>query len=73
MFENGKKEVGVRFISGAAELKDVAKGLATAKYQVAFPDERPTRLVRMGLLTCSKYTKDCTFVLFPMESVPGAF
>jgi tetratricopeptide (TPR) repeat protein len=73
VFENGKKEVGVRFVSGAAELKEVGKGLATAKYQVAFPDERPTRLVRMGLLTCSRYTKECTFVLFPMESVPGVF
>jgi len=40
VFENGKKEVGVRFVSGAAELKEVGKGLATAKYQVAFPDER---------------------------------
>jgi tetratricopeptide (TPR) repeat protein len=73
VFENGKKEVGVRFVSGAAELKEVEKGLATAKYQVAFPDERPTRLFRMGLLSCSRYTKECTFVLLPMESTPGIF
>ena len=73
VFENGKKEVGVRFVSGAPELKEAGKGLATAKYQIAFPDERPTRLLRMGLLTCSRYTKDCTFVLFPMESMPGMF
>ena len=73
MFENGKKEVGVKFVSGAAELKEVGKGLATAKYQVAFPDERPTRLVRMGLLTCSRYTRDCTLVLFPMRVFQGCF
>lgn len=73
VFENGKKEVGVRFESGAAELKEIGKALATAKYQVAFPDERPTRLFRTGLLTCSRYTKDCTFVLFPMESIPGMY
>jgi hypothetical protein len=36
VFENGKKEVDVSFVSGAAELKDVGKGLATAKYQVSF-------------------------------------
>jgi tetratricopeptide (TPR) repeat protein len=73
VFENGKKEVGVRFVGGAAELKEVGKGLATAKYQIAFPDERPTRLFRMGMLSCSRYTKECTFVLFPMESMPGMF
>lgn len=73
VFENGKKEVGVRFVSGAAELKELGKGLATAKYQVTFPDERPTRLFRMGMLSCSRYTKECTFVLLPMESMPGMF
>lgn len=73
VFENGKKEVGVRFEGGAVELKEVGKALAIAKYQVAFPNERPTRLFRTGLLTCSRYTKDCTFVLFPMEGMPGMF
>ena len=73
VFENGKKEVGVRFVSGAAELKELRKALTTAKYQIAFPDERPTRLLRMGLLSCSRYTKECTFALLPMESMPGAF
>jgi len=73
VFENGKKEVGVRFVSGAEELKEVGKALATAKYQVAFPDERPTRLLRMGMLSCSRYTKECTFVVLPMESMPGMF
>jgi len=72
-FENGHKEVQVKFISGAEELKEIGNGLATAKYQVSFPDDRPTRILRQGLMSCSKYTKECTIVLFPMENTPGMF
>jgi transglutaminase-like putative cysteine protease/tetratricopeptide (TPR) repeat protein len=71
--ENGRKDAEIKFVSGAAELKAAAKGLATVKYQIAFPDDHPTRILRQGLLSCSRYTKECTFVMFPLYNTPGMF
>lgn len=61
------------FVSEATELKELAKGLGAAKYQMALPDERPVRIIRQGLVSSSKYTKEYTFVLFPLENMPGMF
>ncbi len=58
----------VKFISGADELKSATKYLAKAHYNVLFPDNGPTRLVRRGILGCYSYT-GCSFVLYTPDMV----
>lgn len=66
--ENGQKTVQAKFVTGANELRPAAKALATANYRQPFPDETPARILRMGLLSCSKYMKECTLVLLPLDN-----
>jgi tetratricopeptide (TPR) repeat protein len=55
---------GVRFIRGDDVLKSAESTLAKAHYPMIFPDEGPEKIVRRGILSCSKYTTpSCTFVL----------
>ncbi|MDP9054138.1 MAG: hypothetical protein M3N93_07515 [Acidobacteriota bacterium] len=44
------------FISGDVTLRDAGKNLSKTRFDVAFPDEGPERIVRRGILSCSKYT-----------------
>jgi tetratricopeptide (TPR) repeat protein len=57
------KPAEVVLVSGDNVLKAEAEALADAKFPFSFPDERPVKILRKGLLSCSKYTKNCTFVL----------
>src|SRR5262249_40103027 len=54
---------GVKFISGDEKLKVFAEALRSAKFDMKFPDDTPTKIPRRGLLGCSKLTGDCTFVM----------
>jgi len=72
VFSNGGSGAtvdGVKFVSGDATLKIFSEALRTAKYSIAFPDDSPTRLLRRGVLSCSKTTGDCTFVLLLPQDV----
>lgn len=64
---NGPKVEKVKFLGGSEELQGEAAALYMAKYQQPFPEETPTTIVRIGLLSCSKYVKDCTLVLMPLQ------
>jgi tetratricopeptide (TPR) repeat protein/transglutaminase-like putative cysteine protease len=66
---SGAHVENVKFINGDEGLKVFAEALRTAKYNVAFPDDTPTKIVRRGVLGCSKTTGDCTFVLLLPEDV----
>jgi hypothetical protein len=68
---NGQKTALVNFIEGAEELRPAVKTLAAAKYPQAFPDDTPVKLVLQGLLSCSKFSKGCLLVFFPMETIAG--
>jgi hypothetical protein len=48
------KVQGVRFISGSKELRTVGKAITAIKFDVSFPDDGPTRLLRRGILSCYK-------------------
>ena len=66
MFSNSHTGVnvdGAKFISGDDNLKSLAEALRTAKYQVVFPDDSPTKVLRRGTLSCWKDSGDCRFVL----------
>jgi tetratricopeptide (TPR) repeat protein len=66
---SGTHVESVKFISGDEGLKVFAEALRTAKYNLIFPDDTPTKIVRRGVLGCSKTTGDCTFVLLLPEDV----
>ena len=66
--ENGQKTPQIRFVDGDEKLRPVIKALTGAKFHQPFPDDAPTRIIRQGFVSCSRYTNDCTFVFFPQEN-----
>src|SRR5215468_2758732 len=56
---------GVKFIRGAEKLRPLAAAIKDAKYQMIFPDETSTKLIRRGTLTCQPKNGECAFVLLP--------
>jgi len=69
LFTRGAGVASVRFISGSDELRDVSKAIMSADYQITFPDDRPVKLVRRGILNCESGSSSCEFVLFTPHSV----
>jgi len=66
-FTKGPKVEEVRFLSGAEELRSATAKVAAGKFNVPFPDDAPTRILRRGVLSCSQVMKGCTLVLYPVE------
>jgi len=62
------KVEAVKFIKGSDKLKSADKVLANANFEVMFPDDGPTRLLRRGILGCYQYT-GCSFVLLMPNTV----
>ena len=60
---------GVKFITGDESLKIFSEALRTAKYNVPFPDNAPARILRRGVLSCSKLTGDCKFTMLLPQDV----
>jgi tetratricopeptide (TPR) repeat protein/transglutaminase-like putative cysteine protease len=63
------KVTDIKFISGDGSLRPLAEALRTARFPGFFPDATPTLLVRRGILSCSRQTHDCVFVLILPDSV----
>lgn len=59
-------QIRVKFAGGENELAPAGGALNGLKYPQAFPDTALTRVVRMGVLSCSVYAKDCTLVFMPI-------
>jgi tetratricopeptide (TPR) repeat protein len=66
---SGASVEGVKFISGDEKLKVFADALRNAKYNLQLPDDTPAKVVRRGILACSKTTGACTFVLLLPQDV----
>jgi tetratricopeptide (TPR) repeat protein len=64
----GSKVEDAKFISGSEELKSSAKALRPVDFKLRFPDERPARLLRRGILSCFEYS-GCSFVLYNIADV----
>jgi hypothetical protein len=67
LFGPGTK-MEVKFISGADSLKRVLKTLESVKFNIPLPDQRPTRILRRGILGCYAYT-GCSFVMMIPDTV----
>jgi tetratricopeptide (TPR) repeat protein len=55
-------KVEAKFISGSDSLKGAQKILESTNFNLKFPDDYPTRIVRRGIVACYQYT-GCSFVL----------
>jgi len=55
LFSTAKTE-DVQFVDGSDELRPATSALLKADYNFKFPDAGPEKMVRRGILSCSKYT-----------------
>jgi hypothetical protein len=63
------KMEAAKFISGEEKLKPLTENLRSAKVDFSFPDDVPTKILRRGVLSCSKNTGECEFVMMLPEDV----
>ena len=61
--------IDVKFIKGDERLRPLAAQLKTTKYQLVFPDNSPTRIIRRGALLCLPTPGACTFTMTSPELV----
>ena len=61
--------IEVKFIKGDERLKPLAAQLKTIKYQLVFPDNSPTKIIRRGALLCLPKPGTCTFTMVSPELV----
>jgi tetratricopeptide (TPR) repeat protein len=60
----------VKFISGDEKLKPLAAQFKSANFGLAFPDEKMTKIIRRGTLSCLSKGNVCTFIMMSPEYVP---
>ncbi len=65
----GSKVEAAKFISGEEKLKPLTENLRSTKVDFAFPDDVPTKILRRGILSCSKSSGECEFVMMVPEDV----
>jgi tetratricopeptide (TPR) repeat protein len=63
------KVEAAKFISGEEKLKPLTENLRSANVDFSFPDDVPTKILRRGVLSCSKNTGECEFVMMLPEDV----
>jgi tetratricopeptide (TPR) repeat protein/transglutaminase-like putative cysteine protease len=68
LFAAGSKIEDVKFISGDDTLQSALKVIPSIPFNVAFPDDGPTRLLRRAIIACSPVS-GCKLVLFTPDSV----
>ena len=62
LFEHGKA-IDVKPLGGDATVEALSDSLKAAKFDTAFPDDGPERVVRRGILSCSVYDPNCMFLM----------
>src|SRR5260370_42417462 len=68
----GSKIEAAKFISGEGKLKPLTENLRDAKIDFSFPDNVATKLLRRGILTCTKDQAECEFVMTLPDAVHSA-
>lgn len=61
--------IDVKFIKGVESLKPLATQLKTIKYQLVFPDNSPTKIIRRGALLCLPKPGGCSFTMIGPELI----
>ncbi len=65
------EQAKVTFSGGSEGLRNYTSEVAKIKLTFSFPDQRPTRIVEMGMLGCSVVQKGCTLTLAPLDPENG--
>lgn len=60
-------KVTSEFVSGSDELRNAGNSLASAKFNLSFPDEGPAQIVRRGILDCEPELPHCSFAMYPLN------
>ncbi|MGH9874134.1 MAG: DUF3857 domain-containing protein [Pyrinomonadaceae bacterium] len=58
----------VKFIHGDEKMRPLSGALKSARYNLTFPDEAQTKVIRRGTLLCKK-TGECSFLMLSPEYV----
>ncbi|MGH9927864.1 MAG: DUF3857 domain-containing protein [Pyrinomonadaceae bacterium] len=58
----------VKFIRGDEQMRPLSGALKSAKYNLIFPDEARTKVIRRGTLLCQK-TGECSFLMLSPEYI----
>ena len=59
----------VKFISGDEKLKSLGSDLKNASFNLVFPDDRSTKVIRRGTVSCHLANGQCSFILMSPEFV----
>jgi tetratricopeptide (TPR) repeat protein len=61
---------GVKFISGDEKLRPLADQLKSANFGLVFPDDKITKIIRRGTLSCLSKNGECSFIMMSPDFVP---
>jgi tetratricopeptide (TPR) repeat protein len=59
----------VKFIKGDEQLKSLSSALKSASFNLTFPDNTNTKIVRRGTLSCDARTGQCSFVMISPDDI----
>jgi len=65
----GPKAEQVKFVKGDNKLQALVEALRGAKFNVQFPDDTPTKILRRGTVSCNAGQTECTFTMVPPDTV----
>ena len=66
---SGPKADKVKFVKGDNKLQALADALRGARFDVLFPDDTPTKILRRGTVSCTAGKTECTFTMIPPYTV----
>ncbi len=66
---SGPKADQVKFVRGDNKLQALAEALRGAKFNIQFPDDTPTKILRRGTISCTAGQSECTFTMIPPDTV----
>jgi len=69
LFRKGPEVADVKFIGGSDLLRDAARAIRIVKFDVLFPDDGPTQIIRRGILACGADSFSCHLLLIPPDAV----
>jgi len=69
LFANGSRLEQTKFISGDQDFRQLGGALRSVRFNILFPDEHPTRILRRGVLVCEGMNLGCDFTVYAPGTV----
>lgn len=69
LFGSGSKVEQAKFISGDEKMKPFGPALQSAKFNVLYPDDHLTKILRRGVMVCEDMNLGCDFTVYPVDTV----